>query len=402
MFVAPAKSIVVSGVAIRLRVLRSRSCRDQIPEEKTMGTIFTRWRTAALIISMMTVLALVACGDEATTEASANNAAESPAKSELQATAEEPTATTAPTAVAPTPTQIVIAVEPKEVEPPTVDHPVVMIEEPAAGSEEEAVLMALERLISTMNMEDWFSVAESCDPRLIKPQTPEQIETQYVRGWGIFAPTGTISRRNVTIEITDDSNAIVRSDIYSYDEPAFQGLTDSWVKVDEDWYFSNLACHGGNSAIVEAEPEPKPELTQERAEALIAETKGQPVVEFPDSLRWGAEKISPEAVLAKWTEILTGTRTVALSESIVWEYCSDNTGVWVYEVGTPGFTGAKFDWELKNDPGGTWNTAVVVIKMHEQKLYDLLNYAGGDGFRYGLSEPSDANKWQAYVSPDCT
>jgi predicted ATPase len=83
------------------------------------------------------------------------------------------------------------------------------------------------------------------------------------------------------------------------------------------------------------------------------------------------------------------------------DWCDGATGVWVYEVGTPAFTGAKFDYELKSDPGGSWNTIVAVVKFHDKKLYDLMNYAGGDGFRIGLAPSGVMEDWEAFESPGC-
>lgn len=156
------------------------------------------------------------------------------------------------------------------------------------------------------------------------------------------------------------------------------------------------------TATVQPTLEPTIVLTQDVADNLLATTKEQPAIEFPAAISKGADALESDAVISTWTDFLTGARHVALNETIIHEFCSDGTGTWVWESGTPGFTGQKFDWELVSDPGATWRSVIVIVKMHDQKLYDLLNYSGGDGWRLGLSQPNQYNEWQSYESPDCT
>ncbi|MCH8910702.1 MAG: hypothetical protein IH867_08180 [Chloroflexi bacterium] len=154
------------------------------------------------------------------------------------------------------------------------------------------------------------------------------------------------------------------------------------------------------AATAEPTGEPTVELTQDLADEIIAITKSQPVVEFPAAIMKGAERLDSDQVKAEWAEFLSGSRTFALN-GVIFDWCSDGSGTWVYEVGDPGFTGAKFDWELVSDPGGSWNTIIVVIRLRDQKLYDLMNYAGGDGFRLALAPPDQGGSFSAFKSPDC-
>ena len=153
------------------------------------------------------------------------------------------------------------------------------------------------------------------------------------------------------------------------------------------------------TATIRPTAEPTVELTDERAAAIIAETESQPIVEFPSEITPGADRLTPEEVLDAWHEYLGGTRIKVILDSILWEFCSDGTGTWVYEIGTPAFIGAKFNYELVNDPGASWHSIVVKIDLHDQQLKDLMNYSGGDFFRVGLIPPREDQI--AYESPDC-
>jgi hypothetical protein len=152
---------------------------------------------------------------------------------------------------------------------------------------------------------------------------------------------------------------------------------------------------------VEPTAEPKAELTQEQADKFRSDTRAQPVAEFPASLLKGAERLDSDEALAAWAEFLTGTRQIVFNGALIIDWCDGKSGVWVYEVGTSAFTGAKFDFELKSDPGGSWNTIIAVVKLHDKKLFDLMNYAGGDGFRIGLAPSGVLDDWEAYESPGC-
>jgi hypothetical protein len=152
-------------------------------------------------------------------------------------------------------------------------------------------------------------------------------------------------------------------------------------------------------ATVESTIEPTIELTDDVAAQIIAETESQPIAEFPEKLNPSSAALPDEEVLVLWQEFLNGTRRKAIANSIIFEFCSDGTGTWVYEVGTPAFTGANFDYTLHSDPGASWHSIVVNVKMREKRLYDILNYAGGDGFRIALTPPKEGQI--AYDSPDC-
>ncbi|MEE8045507.1 MAG: hypothetical protein V3T49_01570 [Dehalococcoidia bacterium] len=156
------------------------------------------------------------------------------------------------------------------------------------------------------------------------------------------------------------------------------------------------------TATVEPTPEPTADLTDELAAKFVSDTKAGAMVDFPSELTKGSERIDDDQVLAHWEDFISGTRSFAFSEGLIIEWCSGGEGTWVYEVGTPAFTGAKFDYELRSDPGSSWNSIVVIVKMREKKLFDLMNYAGGDGFRIGLAAPKPGDPSGYHTSPDCT
>jgi hypothetical protein len=86
-------------------------------------------------------------------------------------------------------------------------------------------------------------------------------------------------------------------------------------------------------------------------------------------------------VLAHWADFIEGSRSFGFGGGLILEYCPGGEGTWVYELGSPNYTGAKFDYELKNDPGGSWNSVVVSYKFRDQVLFDLMNSTGGTGNR---------------------
>ncbi len=148
-------------------------------------------------------------------------------------------------------------------------------------------------------------------------------------------------------------------------------------------------------------PEPTVGLSDDAVEKLKAETTSQPMVEFPSSMMKGSTPLGSDEALAHWEEFISGTRSFAFNDSLLWEVCSGGEGTWLYEVGSPAFTGAKFEWELKSDAGGSWNSAIIVIKMQDQNLFDLMNYAGGDGLRVGLPVPKAGEPSGYYESATC-
>jgi len=136
-------------------------------------------------------------------------------------------------------------------------------------------------------------------------------------------------------------------------------------------------------------PTPAPEPTQKPAAkitknlgaTLLAETKAQPMIDFPIEITSGSPPLDEEQVLVHWSGFLEGSRNYGFGGTIIWELCPGGEGTWVYELGSPNFTGAKFDYELKTDPGGTWNSTVMVYKFRAKVLFDLMDSTGGAGNR---------------------
>ncbi|MDA1279589.1 MAG: hypothetical protein O3B95_06035 [Chloroflexi bacterium] len=286
-----------------------------------------------------------------------------------------------------------------EREPISLEEAVVPSLEPVRGSNESAILNVFRLGVQALNEENYAAFAALCDPRLAKPFTAEQVKFT----WETFAKpsfdSGTTNYRNAEMRIFDDGTAMVEADSYSNDQPAVEALTESFNLVDGDWYSNSIFCHGGNNRLVEP---PVEELTQDVADRYRSETRAQPVAEFPAEIAQGAERLDSDEVLAHWREFLAGTRQIVFKGSLIMEWCSNGKGTWVYEVGTPAFTGATFDYEVVSDPGGSWNTIVAIVKLHDPKLFDLMNYAGGNGFRVGLAPSGVLEDWEAYDSPTCT
>lgn len=125
--------------------------------------------------------------------------------------------------------------------------------EPEVGSDEAAILKVFERQIKALNLNDWVGFLDTCDPRLAKLNSAEQLEglwDTYVRP---FAPALSYNRRNTEIQLYGGDIANVKSDLYSYDTPFFSvvenNVTELWVKVEGNWFMSNAMCHGGNLTL---------------------------------------------------------------------------------------------------------------------------------------------------------
>lgn len=156
------------------------------------------------------------------------------------------------------------------------------------------------------------------------------------------------------------------------------------------------------AATAEPTAEPTVVLTDEISDDILAVTKAQPVIEFPASISKGAPELPIDEALAVWSDLLVGSRTVAVGETTIIEFCADGIGTWIWELGTPSQTGAPFDWELSGDPGGSWRSSIVTIRPHDQKLYEIFSYATGDGLRLGMAEPNQYKDWQIYEAITCS
>ena len=126
--------------------------------------------------------------------------------------------------------------------------------EPEAGSDEAAILEVFERQVRALNLRDWETFIDTCDPRLAKINDVETVESLSETFVFAYAPAPSYNRRNVEIKVFNGSAANVAAEWYSYDEPVlFDGATavttESWVKVDGDWYVSNVMCHSGNRKL---------------------------------------------------------------------------------------------------------------------------------------------------------
>lgn len=124
---------------------------------------------------------------------------------------------------------------------------VVAAVEPAAGSDEAAILEAFRIEIRAINLEDWDGFTTICDPRLAIPWTPLQVKIAYAQNVALLAPAATYNRRNAKIQLNGDGTATVTSDTYSDDSLVVADVVESWIEVDGGWYFNEYFCHGGNT-----------------------------------------------------------------------------------------------------------------------------------------------------------
>ena len=133
----------------------------------------------------------------------------------------------------------------------TLHDMVVPVIEPESGSPESKILSVFRRGVEALNAEDWDAYLATCDPRLAKPFTPDQVEFTWVTNVVPFAPAGTANYRNATFRVFDDGTAMSEADGYSNDTPWFEDLSEAFALVDGKWFSNSIFCHGGNSRKVE-------------------------------------------------------------------------------------------------------------------------------------------------------
>ena len=129
------------------------------------------------------------------------------------------------------------------------------IVEPEIGSDEAAILEVFERQVLAFNQRDPGAFIKTCDPRLAKVNVHAAIERLWSTYLEPSAPGQSYNRRFVEVKVFKGEFANVSSKPYSYDEPFFSqelsgSFTDSWVKVDGEWYISNVMCHNGNRKLI--------------------------------------------------------------------------------------------------------------------------------------------------------
>ncbi len=112
--------------------------------------------------------------------------------------------------------------------------------EPVAGSEEEAVFDLFNRAVSAINVEDWDTFVEICNPNR-NHFTPTQAEFVIGQGFsGSHDDLSTLNFRDVTVQLYDDGTAITESYVYRDDELVYSNPNQTtWHSEDGIWYGSN-------------------------------------------------------------------------------------------------------------------------------------------------------------------
>jgi hypothetical protein len=124
-----------------------------------------------------------------------------------------------------------------------------MTVEPEEGSDEAAILKVVRAQVLAYNLDNPVDFLKGCDPRLAKPNGPEDVVRLWSTFTAPFAPERSFNVRILGIRFFDDDTALVESDLYSYDEQILGTIAESWVTVDGGWYLSNVFCHNGNSIL---------------------------------------------------------------------------------------------------------------------------------------------------------
>lgn len=165
--------------------------------------IQTRIRNMFAVAAAVAIVAAVACGSD------------------------DPAPAAAPTAV---PAQTAT--------PDALPDVVVAAVEPEAGSDEAAILELFERVVRTINTEDWDAYVGNCNPT--RPvMSASQVEFFFADNpMTARVELAGLNYRNVTFRVFDDGTAITKGDEYSFEEPTID-VQYSWAKVDGQWYFSS-------------------------------------------------------------------------------------------------------------------------------------------------------------------
>lgn len=119
--------------------------------------------------------------------------------------------------------------------------------EPAAGSDEAAILEVFDRVVRAVNVEDWEATVETCDPgraHMTAAQAELIINIDYLRSHDSLAG---LNFRNVTVRIFDDRTALTESDEYELDRPVYsEPVQHSWHAVDGVWYSDTFCSMTGS------------------------------------------------------------------------------------------------------------------------------------------------------------
>ncbi len=138
------------------------------------------------------------------------------------------------------------APEPKA--PPTVS--VVALDAPEPGSEQEALLNALDRHVTAINTQDWSEFQAQCSTGNSRNVVDvEKIRFLFEEYGGIFRydiPDFSIygyNARAVEFRIYGKTNARTTFDLYDYDTWLATGVSRTWEKVDGVWLSDSGECY---------------------------------------------------------------------------------------------------------------------------------------------------------------
>lgn len=189
-----------------------------------------RTKTIGLIaIVLLPLMLLAACSSDTDAETAAEQPA---ANTGSQAELNDESSLVSKNVVAPAPTA--------PVGPPEVA--VAAKEQPEPGSEAEAVLSALERLVRSLNNSDWDGFMELCNPKFLNPPTPKEVKYIWEElggDFGFFIPgftTEGYNARNVVVRFPSESIAVTDYEIWDYDDLVTNDVSRAWEKVEGVWY----------------------------------------------------------------------------------------------------------------------------------------------------------------------
>ncbi|MDA1278466.1 MAG: hypothetical protein O3B95_00270 [Chloroflexi bacterium] len=150
-------------------------------------------------------------------------------------------------------------------------------------------------------------------------------------------------------------------------------------------------------------PLPVTSLMPTVAPAIKYTSNGLTPIELPPALESGSERLDEDQVEALWTKTISNARHFVDDGAIVVDTCADGTGTYLAEFSRSGQT---FMWNVHQDPGGRWNSAVARLAFSDPSIG-----SGGGGTVIPLEINADGSRaWPTYaktftaetfISPDC-
>ena len=122
--------------------------------------------------------------------------------------------------------------------------------EPAPGSDQEALLLLLERSVEAERAGDWQAIRDMCNPELREKITVDQVRQLTENPPGSYSgrtaappydPENT-SFRNVEVKLYGEDTAVLAFDMWQHDTEVSKAHSVTYTKTDGKWYRDGSPC----------------------------------------------------------------------------------------------------------------------------------------------------------------